>query len=296
MSDVSLAQEFLLIAQSLPLMVEAYDSRGNLIFWNQAAESVSGYAAAELLNNPQVLNILYPGYKKNRALTHWFSTPGHNLAGRVWKMICKGGEQRDITWFNISHAAIVPTWHTWSIGWDVTDRLQLESEIKKQQKELDKQLQRTTEGRVALKVLLSQLEWEIGRARHEVSHQLSRSVNPFLDKLSQTKLDGRQRELLNLALRNLKNIQDDNSSAAENILDALTPVENEVALFIREGKTTVEIASLMSISEATVASHRHAIRRKLGLVGRQNNLQLALKKLFAAKPKKRVHLEQEKEV
>jgi DNA-binding CsgD family transcriptional regulator len=52
----------------------------------------------------------------------------------------------------------------------------------------------------------------------------------------------------------------------------LTPVEMEVANFVRHGRTTKEIATLMNISSRTVDMHRLNIRRKLGIHRTGTNL------------------------
>jgi len=45
----------------------------------------------------------------------------------------------------------------------------------------------------------------------------------------------------------------------------LTNREIQVAGFIKEGRTTKEIAELLNISESAINIHRFNIRRKLGL-------------------------------
>ena len=56
-------------------------------------------------------------------------------------------------------------------------------------------------------------------------------------------------------------------------LHNLTFSEIEVANFIREGKTSKEIAELLKISKDTVDTHRQNIRKKLGMNGKKQNLQ-----------------------
>ncbi|MBW2143561.1 MAG: helix-turn-helix transcriptional regulator [Deltaproteobacteria bacterium] len=53
----------------------------------------------------------------------------------------------------------------------------------------------------------------------------------------------------------------------------LTPTEIQVANFIKQQKTTKEIAEMLNISISTIVFHRHNIRKKLGLVKKKINLQ-----------------------
>jgi DNA-binding CsgD family transcriptional regulator len=53
---------------------------------------------------------------------------------------------------------------------------------------------------------------------------------------------------------------------------SLSPREREIAVQVRNGRTSKEIAELLGIAEATVERHRHNIRRKLRLVDKSVNL------------------------
>ena len=52
----------------------------------------------------------------------------------------------------------------------------------------------------------------------------------------------------------------------------LTPTEIKVITFIKEGRTTKEMAKLLNASARTVEVHRDHIRRKLNLNKRKANL------------------------
>jgi DNA-binding CsgD family transcriptional regulator len=45
----------------------------------------------------------------------------------------------------------------------------------------------------------------------------------------------------------------------------LTPKEIQLASFIKEGKTSKEIADLLNVSKSAVGIHRYRLRNKLGL-------------------------------
>ncbi|EFK09186.1 response regulator receiver domain protein [delta proteobacterium NaphS2] len=56
----------------------------------------------------------------------------------------------------------------------------------------------------------------------------------------------------------------------------LTPTEIRVAVLIRKGKTSKEVAEVMGVSLNTVHGHRKKIRKKLGLTNSKENLTLNL--------------------
>ena len=60
----------------------------------------------------------------------------------------------------------------------------------------------------------------------------------------------------------------------------LTPGETQVANFIRQGKTTKQIADLIGTATSTIDFHRRNIRRKLGLANKEINLQAYLQSLM----------------
>jgi len=47
-------------------------------------------------------------------------------------------------------------------------------------------------------------------------------------------------------------------------VSALSPTALQVAMFIKEGKSTKEIAAIMNLSPKTIEFHREKIREKFG--------------------------------
>jgi PAS domain-containing protein len=48
------------ILQHMPVMLIAFDESGKLVVWNRECERITGYPAAELVDNPQALTRLIP--------------------------------------------------------------------------------------------------------------------------------------------------------------------------------------------------------------------------------------------
>jgi len=72
---------------------------------------------------------------------------------------------------------------------------------------------------------------------------------------------------------NLKNFTITFSLAIQSKAFGLTPSEIEIALLIKAGKASKEIASILKISPETVEFHRKNIRHKLDIKHKKENLQ-----------------------
>ncbi|MEH6852933.1 PAS domain-containing sensor histidine kinase [Bacillus pseudomycoides] len=125
------------ILQNMPVMVDAFAEEGTFSIWNRECELVTGYSAAEIVNNPHALELLYPdeGYR-NQALNEFF-VRGKNF--RDWEMTltCKNGDKKTIMWSNLSEEFPVPGYRHWAIGVDITHRKKIEEELIQKSSELE---------------------------------------------------------------------------------------------------------------------------------------------------------------
>ncbi len=152
--------------------------------------------------------------------------------------------------------------------------------LQEKSKELEARTLSLEEANIALKVLLKEREGERQALEEKVLCNINELTWPHLEKLAAGKLDQRQQALLNAIKSSLNDIT---SPLARRFIIAsshLTPAETQVAGYIRQGKTTKQIAGLMSVTTSTVDFHRGNIRRKLRLTNKEINLQSHLKSLL----------------
>lgn len=159
---------------------------------------------------------------------------------------------------------------------EIEERKQTEKALKTSQLALGKKSTNLEEANIALKILLDKREQERRSFEEQVSEKIMHLVEPYLEKLIKSDLDERQRKLAELIALNLQDVLSPlvRCAVAQNI--KFSPVETQVATFIKQGKSSKEIAEFMCISPRTVDVHRRNIRKKIGVVNKKINLQTLL--------------------
>ncbi len=138
--------------------------------------------------------------------------------------------------------------------------------------QLNKTRKKLDETRIALKVVLDELEQQRQQLQENVFLNLQQIMAPKLRQLKASKLAPKQKNLINTIESNLNRIA--SSFVPQSLLKNynLTPMELQVAELIREGRTNKEIADLLNLSTNTILTHRHHVRAKLGLKNKKTNL------------------------
>ncbi|SPD73411.1 hypothetical protein PITCH_A1860007 [uncultured Desulfobacterium sp.] len=163
---------------------------------------------------------------------------------------------------------------------DISERKKAESAIKEKQAELDHKNKTLEEMNAALRVLLKQRDEDKIYVEQNVLSNVQKLVIPFLNKLTETKLDLKQASYVNIVESNLNEIISPFSRrfSAENL--RLTRTELQIANLIKQGKESKAIAELLNLSIPTVETHRRNIRKKFGLKSRHQSLYTHLSELF----------------
>ena len=127
------------------------------------------------------------------------------------------------------------------------------------------------EANTALRVLLSTAETAQREYGERILQQIYTLVIPHVEKLSDlVGADGAEREYLDLVEANLGTLTSSLSSRLTLEFQKLTTTEFEIAQLVMRGKSTKDIAWVLSRSTSTIDFHRNNIRAKLGLSRNQN--------------------------
>jgi len=173
-----------------------------------------------------------------------------------------------------------------SIWRDITKQKQAEKlaekrtrDIKRTNKELQEKTLHLKEANTALKVLLKRREEDQTEVEEKILANVSELIIPAIDTLKGTKIDDRQATWIEILETNLRDIVSPFSQGLSSKHWRLTPMEFQVANFIRRGKTTKEIAGLLHVATSTINTYRDNIRKKLGIKNRKINLKTYLSDL-----------------
>lgn len=154
----------------------------------------------------------------------------------------------------------------------------MEKRIEKYSAELVEKMKQLDEANVALNVLLRRLEQEKVNVRESMTHNVRELILPCLDQLEHGAYSSQQdKARLDEVRRHLEAIASDGPKRLSFL--GLSPSELRVAEMIRADKSNKEIAQFLSVSDATVRTHRDRIRVKLGLRNQKTNLRVYLQSL-----------------
>ena len=151
-----------------------------------------------------------------------------------------------------------------------------EEALKAHKKELESKTHHLEETNTALKVLLKQREKDKAELESKVLQNINVLISPYVAKLKNKKLKSSEKALVDIIDTNLRDIVSPLLQRLANAKIILTPQEIQVAALVKEGKSTKEIADILTVSETTVSFHRKNLRKKLGLDNTRRNLRAHL--------------------
>lgn len=146
------------------------------------------------------------------------------------------------------------------------------AQLREKEEELEHKARHLEEVNTALQVLLEQREKDREALEENITANVRDLILPYIHELAGSNLNSRQRTCLNVVEANLESIISPFAKKLTGKSLSLTPTQIRVAELIRSGKSTKEIAAMMSISDRAVEFHRNNIREKLGLKNKKINL------------------------
>ena len=260
------------VVQNMPVMLDALDEDNRILIWNRECERVTGYTAEEMIGASNVMEILYPDKEYlSKLLTEW-AERGDEFHNWEMDITCKDGTTRTVAWSNISKQFPIPGWESWAIGVDNTERKKAEQALREREAELEIRTESLEEVNTALRVLLKRRDEDKRGLEEKVLANVKELVVPFLEKVKRSQLDPGQTAYIDILESNLNDIISPFFRSLSTKYLNLTPTEIRVAQLIKDGKTTKEIAEVMTISTRTIESHRDNMRKKLGIKDKKANL------------------------
>jgi DNA-binding CsgD family transcriptional regulator len=156
-------------------------------------------------------------------------------------------------------------------------RIQAEQELqkdiekrKKVEEALEAKSHSLAEANTGFKVLLKHREEDRKELEERFVSNVKQLVLPYVEKLKKGRLEPPQATRVGFIEANLKEIL---SPFLNNLRRFnFTPRQLEIAVLIREGRTTKEITELLHVSKEAIDLQRFLMRKKLGLNNKKANL------------------------
>lgn len=168
----------------------------------------------------------------------------------------------------------------------VATNRRLQEEIRKQKKteeallnserNLEKEKTSLQEANIALRVLLKKGDADRRDLEERLLVNIKQLIEPYLEQLEKDDLTERQKQIISTITTNLHEVTSPFMRNISSLSLKLSPMEIKVATFVKEGKTSKEIAEKLSLSPETINVHRKKIRKKCGISNKKNNLRSIL--------------------
>lgn len=155
---------------------------------------------------------------------------------------------------------------------EIAVKTSTEEALRSRESDLLQSRQNLEDMNAALKVLLKQRDEDKANMRMNIVSNLELNAMPSIERMEATVLTDLQKAYLDKVKSSLMDITSPFARKISNEYLSLTPNEIQVASFIKEGKSSKEIATLMNLSQNTIQTHRYNIRIKLGLQNSKESL------------------------
>ena len=275
------------IIDFLPDATFVIDRAGKVIAWNRGIEEMTGVRHRDILGKGDYLYGV-PFYGKPRPIlidlvikNEPDFIKAYNITDRKGNSLCA-----EVFASCIYHGRGAHLWGSAStlfnaagnlIGAiesirDITGRKTLESELRDREAELEERTVQLEAINMALSVLLKRREEDKKDLEESILTNVKEMVLPSLERLKKSRLDDRQKLFLDILESHLNEITEPFLKHLSTKFIHLTPMEIQVANFVKQGKTSKEIAEVLGISEKTIMVHRHNLRTKLGIENKKVNL------------------------
>lgn len=260
------------------------DFQGRITFANYMANKIFGLPQEDIIGM-HISKCIHPD-DKDRTRRVIEATVAKKATNATFenRQISQKGEIRHLFWTsNFHYDSQGNLIEVTSIARDITIRRKMEEELKKAHDDLEqrvrertRELQKANENlqektksleelNTALKILLERREKDKEENGEKILLNVKELLIPYITKLKNGPLNENQKNYLGLVESGLQEIISPFAQRLTSRYMHITPRELQVGNFVKEGKTSKEIAEILNTTERTVVAHRVNLRKKLGL-------------------------------
>ena len=268
-------EKFRTVAEQSPNMI-FINCRGRVVYANRQCEQIMGYRRDEFYAPDfDFMALIVPEHRELIQSNFNRHLQGEEVKPYEYALINRDSRRIDviITTKLINYAGAQSIL---GIITDITERKAAEKALQIKDQKLERQAKNLEEVNTALKVLLERREKEKTEMKETLLANIKKLVFPYIEKLENKGLNEDTQTFVNIIKSNINDLISPLASNLSSKYFALTPCEIEIADLIKQGKTSKEIASMLSVSPKAVSFHRGNLRKKLGLVNKKINLRTYL--------------------
>jgi DNA-binding CsgD family transcriptional regulator len=155
---------------------------------------------------------------------------------------------------------------------EIAKRKKAEMLLKAREKEMEIQTANMQAANTALRVLLKKRDEDKRKFSEKVLFNIKELILPYLEKLKETDLKAHQRAYVEILESNFDELSSPLALKLSLKYFDLTRAEIRVAVLVKQGKTTQQIAEILRLSPRTIDAYRANIRRKLKINNKKINL------------------------
>ncbi|UCC43735.1 MAG: PAS domain S-box protein [Candidatus Zixiibacteriota bacterium] len=246
------------------------------VYANPAALTITGYSLEEI-QTMDFWELIHPEFRDLARERGMARQQDHRITPRYeLKILTKSGETR---WVDYAGTRISYLGNPAVLGtaFDITDRKEAEQLLRETTEELRTEQQALADKNVALKQVLEHIEEERRGYKKRICDDVRQTVTPFIERLRRIVRDERVEPEIEALMDKLNAELERNIDAFSELYASLTPRELQICELIKEGRSSKQISSDLSLSLLTVHKHREQIREKLGITNKQVNLSVYLR-------------------
>jgi len=267
------------ILDAAPYAIMYIENR-RIIFANNAVESVFGWKPEELIgHSTRMLFRSEKDYRKMGRMTYATLEKSRvfDESGYIYKhkdgreMICR---IKSVRIGGSLHKRRIIASHE-----DITEQIRIQSVLRQRTQELEIKTQNLEETNItieetntALNVILKRREADKAAIEESVVNNVNKLIIPCLQQIKKHRMDNEILKYLSQAESYLKDLVSPFLRKLSQKYPTLTHKEVMVANFLKDGKSSKEIAELLNISVKGVEFHRNKIRSMLGIKNTNTNL------------------------
>ncbi len=252
-------------------MISIFDENLNFTMVNKEWENVFGWSLEEV-RNTNIMKEVHPDPEYRQKIYEFVGRPDSG-----WKDIdttTRWKTKLTLSWTIISLGENT----TMNIGIDITERKKYEKEIQNAKERLEIEGRAMEEKNIALRELVESFNRQKANIEKQVVGNIEEFILPAIRRLKAYSDKSLERSF-EMVEANLHEIASPFASRLKTDFSKLSPRELEVCRMIKTGMTTKEIAQSLGLSHNTAQKYRELIRKKLGLTGKDVNLNTFLQSI-----------------